>query len=155
MSASSNRLTTAQLYQLQPQLAKSLLDLAKAASTSLDAPLLHLVKLRVSQINGCAFCMQMHAAEARRDGEQQVRLDVLVGWPETTLFTEREQVALRWAECLTQVATAGVPDILYQQVSHVFTAKELADLTAVIIEINSWNRIAVSFHTGDLSDKTA
>lgn len=147
MSASASRLSTAQLYQLQPQLLKSLLELGKAATQTLDVTLVHLIRLRVSQLNGCAFCLHMHANEARRDGEQQRRLDVLSGWPETELFSNRERAALSWAENLTCMAgQRGISDAEYQQVSQQFSAEELANLTALIIEINGWNRIAVSFH---------
>lgn len=147
MSASENRLSTAQLYKLQPQLLASLLELSKAATKGLDARLVHLVRLRVSQLNGCAYCLQMHAAEARKDNEQQNRLDVLSAWRETTLFSPQEQAALSWAESLTLIAAQhGISDMVYQQASELFSTAELANLTALVIEINSWNRIAVSFY---------
>ncbi|MEN3157293.1 carboxymuconolactone decarboxylase family protein [Alkalimonas sp. NCh-2] len=147
MSASASRLSTAQLYQLQPQLMKSLLALGEAAAQALEAPLVHLVKLRVSQLNGCAFCMQLHAAEARKEGEAQLRLDLLAAWRETELFSMREQAALSWAESLTLLAaTKEVSEAVYQQTSQQFSAEELASLTALTIEINGWNRIAVSFY---------
>ncbi|MEE2023466.1 carboxymuconolactone decarboxylase family protein [Alkalimonas mucilaginosa] len=147
MSASASRLSTAQLYQLQPQLMKSLLALGEAAAQALEAPLVHLVKLRVSQLNGCAFCMQLHAAEARKEGEAQLRLDLLAAWRETELFSMREQAALNWAESLTLLADAKeVSEAVYQQANQQFSAEELASLTALTIEINGWNRIAISFY---------
>lgn len=150
MSASTDRLSTAALYQLQPQLLNSLLALGQAVSRVLDAKLVHLIKLRVSQLNGCAYCMQMHAAEARNDGEAQRRLDVLSAWRETALFSEREQAALGWAESLTQLAgQQGVADAVYQQASQQFSPEELVNLTGLVIEINGWNRIAVSFQAGE------
>ncbi|RUO26545.1 carboxymuconolactone decarboxylase family protein [Aliidiomarina minuta] len=147
MSASGSRLSTAQLYKLQPQLLKSLLDLGEAAAQVIEPKLVHLIKLRVSQLNGCAFCMKMHAAEAREDGEAQTRLDVLAGWRETELFSVREQAALSWAESLTLLAgSKEVAEATYQHVSEQLTDEELANLTALVIEINGWNRIAVGFH---------
>lgn len=152
MSASKSRLSTAQLYKLQPQIPKSLLDLDEAGAKLVEPKLVHLIKLRVSQLNGCAFCMKMHAEEAREDGESQIRLDVLAGWRETELFSSREQAALVWAESLTLLAgSKEVSDATYQYVSDQFSAEELANLTALVIAINGWNRIAVSFraHVAD------
>ena len=147
MSALKSRLSTAQIYKLQPQLLKSQLDLGEAAAQALEPKLVHLIKLRVSQLNGCAFCMKMHAAEAREDGEAQVRLDVLAGWRETRLFSSREQAALTWAESQTLIAESKeISDTTYQYVSEQFSPEELANLTALVIEINGWNRIAVSFY---------
>lgn len=147
MSALKSRLSTAQIYKLQPQLLKSQLDLGEAAAQALEPKLVHLIKLRVSQLNGCAFCMKMHAAEAREDGEAQVRLDVLAGWRETRLFSSREQAALTWAESQTLIAESKeISDTTYQYVSEQFSPEELANLTALVIEINGWNRIAVAFY---------
>ena len=147
MSALKSRLSTAQIYKLQPQLLKSQLDLGEAAAQALEPKLVHLIKLRVSQLNGCAFCMKMHAAEAREDGEAQVRLDVLAGWRETRLFSSREQAALTWAESQTLIAESKeISDTTYQYVSEQFSPEELANLTALVIEINGWNRFAVGFY---------
>jgi len=104
-----------------------------------------LLKLRASQINGCAFCQHMHANEARHDGETQTRLDVLAAWREVPIFTNRERAALGWTEALTQIAGKGVSDDEFAKVSAEFTQTEIVNLTAVIVAINSWNRIAVGF----------
>lgn len=135
-----------QLYKAQPVLARSLIALNTAARESgLELSLIHLVKLRVSQINGCAFCQCMHANEARRDGERQSRLDVLAGWREAPGFSVRERAALAWAEALTLLAHREISDAIYAEASDQFTLQELANLTTVTIEINGWNRIAVAF----------
>ena len=125
-----------------------LVGLAKAAEDSgLDKSLIHLMKIRASQLNGCAFCQHMHANEARQDGEQQHRLDVLPSWQEVkSAFTAREQAALIWTEALTLVAGKGVSDQDYATVAAEYTELEILNLTALIITINSWNRIAVAFH---------
>ncbi|ABK48160.1 alkylhydroperoxidase like protein, AhpD family [Shewanella sp. ANA-3] len=144
----SERIPRQQIYQLQPELAKALISLDKAAADSAFSPLLvHLVKLRASQLNGCAFCQRMHAEEARHDGETQRRLDLLAAWHEVDdLFDAREQAALRWTETLTRVAQSPVHDSEYTAVAEHFSEKEIVDLTSLIIAINGWNRIAIAFH---------
>lgn len=144
----SERIPRQQIYRLQPALANALLSLDKAASDSHFAPLLvHLVKLRASQLNGCAFCQRMHAEEARSDGEEQLRLDLLAAWQEVDgLFNERERAALLWTEILTQVATAPVHDSQYAALAEHYSEKEIVDLTGLIIAINGWNRVAIAFH---------
>lgn len=114
-------------------------------TTSIEPSLRHLVKLRVSQVNGCAYCMSMHTEEALRDGERVDRLAVLGSWRETDWFTEREQAALLWAETLTEIATSHVTDEIYAQVREEFSEKDLSDLTLLVIAINGWNRIAIPF----------
>lgn len=111
-----------------------------------DPKLKALVELRVSQINGCAYCLNMHTQEARALGETQQRLDCLSAWRETTFYTEREQAAFAWAESLTLIAQTHAPDDVYQNVSKYFSGKELVDLTMVIVNMNAWNRIAIGFH---------
>jgi AhpD family alkylhydroperoxidase len=111
-----------------------------------DPKLKSLVELRVSQINGCAYCLNLHTAEARAHGEKQQRLDTLSAWRETTFFTEREQAALAWAESLTLIADTHAPDDVYANVTKHFQGKELVDLTLVIVNMNAWNRIAIGFH---------
>jgi AhpD family alkylhydroperoxidase len=133
-------------YQIAPDAIKSL----TATRTYLDATgfeprLRALVELRVSQMNGCAYCVDMHAREARHAGETQQRLDVLCAWRETTFFDERERAALAWAESVTRVAETGVPDTVYEEVRHRFSDKELVDLTLIVAAINAWNRMAISF----------
>ena len=110
-----------------------------------DAKLRALVELRVSQINGCAFCLDMHANEARHLGEAQQRLDCVAAWREAPFFTDRERAALAWAESLTLVADTRAPDEVYNEVKKHFTEKELVDLTAGIGMINLWNRMSVAF----------
>ena len=110
-----------------------------------DAKLRALVELRVSQINGCAFCLDMHANEARHLGESQQRLDCVAAWREAPFFSERERAALAWAESLTHVAETRAPDEIYNEVKKHFPDKELVDLTAVVGMINLWNRMSVAF----------
>lgn len=141
------RIVPADVYTAQPVLAKSLLNIGEAALASeLEISLHHLVKLRASQINGCAFCQHMHVNEARHDGETQTRLDVLAAWREVPIFTARERAALGWTEALTQIAGKGVSDDEFAKVSAEFTQTEIVNLTGLIVEINSWNRIAVGFN---------
>lgn len=134
-------------YQLQPALPKALLTLSQAAKESgLEGNIMHLVRIRVSQLNGCGFCLHMHHAEARQDGEQQERLDMLPAWRELPYYNEQEKAALAWAEALTLIAQNPVTDPLYSAVSQQFSEQELVNLTAVILEINSWNRVVAGFH---------
>ena len=133
------------LYAMQPAIVKCLRGLGDAAAEVIDAGLIHLVKIRASQINGCGFCMHMHAAEARGDNENQERLDVLPAWREMACFTPQERAALAWCEALTRVAQNGVSETVFAEVSAHFNPEELASLTAAIIAINGWNRIAVSY----------
>jgi AhpD family alkylhydroperoxidase len=109
----------------------------------LEKPLIELVKTRASQINGCAFCLNMHATEARRHGETEQRLYLLNAWRETSLYSRRERAALAWTECLTRLPTDGAPEAAYQELADAFSPTEIATLTAVIGVINAWNRIAV------------
>ncbi len=144
----SERIGRMSVYKNQPAIVQHLVGLAKAAEDSgLEKSLIHLMKIRASQLNGCAFCQHMHAVEARKDGEQQHRLDVLPAWHEvTSAFSAREQAALRWTEALTLVAAQGVSDEDFAAVAAVYTELEILNLTALIVTINSWNRIAVAFH---------
>jgi len=104
-----------------------------------------LVEIRISQINGCAFCVDQHSMEARSAGESQQRLDSLVVWDESPFFTDRERVALDWAESVTLCAESGVPDEVYLEARNIFSEQELVDLTYLIINMNGLNRIGVSF----------
>jgi AhpD family alkylhydroperoxidase len=112
-----------------------------------DPKLRALVELRVSQINGCAFCLDMHANEARHLGESQQRLDCVAAFREAPFFTDREKAALAWAESLTHVAETRAPDDVYEEVKKHFSEKELVDLTAGIGMINLWNRMSVAFRS--------
>jgi AhpD family alkylhydroperoxidase len=118
-----------------------------ARQSSLEPKLRELVKLRASQINGCAYCVDMHTKDARAHGETEQRLYALVVWREAPFFTERERAALAWTEAVTLIAQSGVPDDVYQLARSQFSEKELVDLTMVIVAINGWNRLAISFRT--------
>ncbi len=113
----------------------------------LEADLLELVKLRASQINGCAYCIDMHTKDARTHGESEQRLYAVSAWREAPFYSERERAALTWAEAVTKVSEGQVPDDVYDQARKHFSEKELVDLTLAIIAINSWNRLAISFRT--------
>ena len=110
-----------------------------------DPALLELVKLRTSQINGCAYCLDMHIKDARARGESEQRLYSVVVWRETPFFSERERAALAWTEAVTQVSSRHVPDEVYELARKHFSEKELVDLTLAIVAINGWNRLAISF----------
>jgi AhpD family alkylhydroperoxidase len=113
--------------------------------SGLERSLLELVKIRVSQINGCAFCLVMHTTEARKLGETDERMHLLNAWREAPGFTERERAALAWAEAVTLITEGHVPDAIYEQARQYFSEKELVDLTAAAVAINSWNRFAIAF----------
>lgn len=114
-------------------------------SGRLEEALLHLVLMRVSQINGCAFCLDMHSKDARAAGDTDQRLHLLPAWRETTLYSEREQVALAWAEELTQLDPhEAVSDALYARALEVFDEEALVDLTLLVVTINGWNRINIA-----------
>jgi len=118
---------------------------AYLARCGLEASLRELVKLRASQINGCAYCVDMHSLDARAGGETEQRLYALPVWHETPFFTERERAALLWTEKLTLLSVDHVPDEVFEQVRQHFSEEELANLTLVIATINAWNRFGVSF----------
>lgn len=141
----SPRIDRTAVFKLQPGLVTALSNLGEAAAQIIEAPLVHLLHLRISQLNGCAFCQHMHAAEARQDGEQQQRLDVLAAWQETTFFSARERAALRWAEALTLLAGQPVSDAVYSELAAQFSQQEIVNLSAVIVTMNAWNRIAAGF----------
>ena len=130
-----------------PQLMKYVVSLNRAVEESgLDKGLLHLIKLRASQINGCSYCVEMHSREARDDGETEQRLYLVAAWKESPLFTERERMAFKWVETVTRIADAGVPDELYQEGLKHFSKEELVKLTVAVSMINTWNRLCVTFH---------
>jgi AhpD family alkylhydroperoxidase len=110
----------------------------------LEIPLLHLIKLRASQINGCAYCIDMHWKDLRAVGENEQRLYGLDAWRESPYYTERERAALAWTEAVTLVASTHVPDQAYEEVRRQFSEKEIADLTLAVAAINAWNRLAIS-----------
>ena len=118
------------------------------AAGRLEPALIELVLMRVSQINGCAFCLDMHSKDARAAGETEQRLYVLPAWRETRLYSERERIALAWAEELTALASHdAVSDALYEQASQLFEEAALVDLTLLVVTINSWNRINIAART--------
>lgn len=116
-------------------------------SCGLEEPLLHLIKLRASQINGCAYCLDMHWKDLRAIGETEQRLYSLDAWEESPFYSERERAALEWTEAVTRVADGHVPDAVYDRVRPHFSDKELADLTFAIATINAWNRLNVAART--------
>ncbi|AYF90550.1 carboxymuconolactone decarboxylase family protein [Pseudomonas sp. JS3066] len=133
-------------YQAAPQAMKAMLGLEKAASESiLPRSLRELVRIRASQINGCAYCVDMHTTDASKEGETLRRLMAVSTWKETPFFDERERAALLWTETLTLVAATHAPDDIYEKVAAVFSDQELAELTFVIAAINAWNRFGVGF----------
>ncbi len=114
------------------------------AESGLEPKLVHLVKMRASQINGCAYCLDMHSIDARAAGETEQRLYTLDAWRETPFFTDRERAALAWTEAVTLIAQTHAPDDVYADVQKQFTEKEIVDLTFVVGTINLWNRLAIS-----------
>jgi AhpD family alkylhydroperoxidase len=110
----------------------------------LEEPLLHLIKLRASQINGCAYCLDMHWKDLKAIGEPDQRLYELNAWEEAPFYSERERAALAWTDAVTKVAETHVPDEIYEKVRKQFTEKELADLTLAVATINAWNRLLIS-----------
>jgi len=136
-----------QFFAKAPQIMKAVSALNEAVEAcGLDAGLMHLVKLRASQINGCSYCVEMHSREARRDGETETRLYLVAAWKESPLFSERERAALAWTETVTNISDNGVPDDLYARTLEHFSEEELVKLTVVIGMINTWNRLCISFH---------
>jgi AhpD family alkylhydroperoxidase len=133
-------------YTASKEALSALMALEKAGSSlGIDPRLLDLIKLRASQINGCAFCMDMHTSDARKAGESERRLATVSAWRETPFFTERERAALAWTESLTNIAQTHAPDADYEALAAQFNAKEMADLTLAIVTINAWNRFAIGF----------
>ena len=128
-----------------PEGVKALSSLSAYVAQNVEAKLRALIELRVSQINGCAYCLNMHSQEARAAGESQQRLDVLSAWHETTFFTEAERAALTWAEAVTRLGDEPVSDELFQEMRRHFSEKEIVDQTFVITAMNAWNRISISF----------
>lgn len=136
-------------YALAPAMMKQFLDFSNDVNNSLEHQLVELVKIRASQINGCANCLNMHTAEARKHGETEQRLHVLAAWHEAPLFSDRERAALAWTEYLTLIADKRAPADLYAELDAHFTKEEQVKLTMIINVINSWNRLAVGFHLYD------
>ena len=133
-------------YKANPAAIKALLGVEeRIGKSALEKSLTELVRLRASQINGCAFCVDMHVTDARKGGESERRLATVVVWRETPFFTDRERAALEWTEALTLVSQDHVPDAVWQAVRPHFSDEELVDLTLLVSAINAWNRFAISF----------
>lgn len=132
--------------QVAPHAFKALLGLEKAmGESSLDKSLHELIKIRASQLNACAYCIDLHTRDAIKLGETPRRIFALSAWHETPFFTDRERAALLWTETLTLLAQKGAPEAIYNQVAEHFSERELADLTFAIATINAWNRFGVGF----------
>ena len=143
-------------YAVAPQLLDGLIKYAHAVEAmGLEKSLLELVKIRASQINGCAVCLHMHAQEARRQGESEDRILMLDAWHETGLYTPREKAALAWTEALTRLTDTHAPDEAYEAVKAQFTDEELVKLTLMINVINSFNRFGVGFRVAPATLKKA
>jgi AhpD family alkylhydroperoxidase len=133
-------------FKLAPESFKAMMALESSIKAGpLEHGLLELVKLRASQINGCAFCIHMHATDARKAGETEMRLYMLNAWRESSLYSERERAALAWTEALTLVSKTGAPDADYERLTQHFSEAEQVHLTFLIGAINLWNRLQVGF----------
>lgn len=134
-------------WKASPAVFKAMMALEKAASsTGLEQSLYEIVKLRVSQLNGCAFCVDMHSRDAKNLGETDERLNLVCVWQEAYCYTPRERAALRWAEALTRLPGGHVSDEDFAAVSQEFSEEEVTNLTLAIVAINGWNRFGVGFH---------
>ena len=135
-------------YAANPKALAGMMTLEEHFKTTTLEPLLRdLIKMRVSQINGCAYCLHMHSKDARAQGEREDRLHLLAAWRESSLYTPRERAALAWAESLTNIAQTGAPDADFDGLKDHFSETETVDLTLLITTINAWNRIAVGFRS--------
>jgi AhpD family alkylhydroperoxidase len=136
-----------------PDQMKLWLDMSLKIAPSIEHSLLELVKIRTSQINGCAHCLRMHTADARQSGETEERLYLLSAWHEAPCYTPRERAALAWTEALTQISTARAPDEVYEEFAFEFLPDEQVQVTLMINAINGWNRIAVGFNIFDAATR--
>ena len=133
-------------YKLSPGGYKAMLGLEMCLNHSgLEKKLLHMIKLRVSQINGCAFCLDMHWKDLQAEGETEQRMYSLDAWRETDYYTDRERAALAWAEAVTDITDGHVPDEVYEATRQHFGEQEVADLTLAVVAINGWNRLSIAF----------
>jgi AhpD family alkylhydroperoxidase len=133
-------------YQAAPETIKALVALeAQIQASGLEKSLIELVKTRASQINGCAFCINMHTQDARKRGETEQRLYLLNAWREAPAYTDRERAALAWTEAVTLISETHAPDDVYNEVRTHFSEAETVNLTMLIAAINAWNRLAISF----------
>jgi AhpD family alkylhydroperoxidase len=135
-------------YQAAPDTLKALGALeAQVQGSGLEKSLIELVKTRASQINGCAFCINMHTQDARKHGETEQRLYLLNAWREAPFYTDRERAALAWTEAVTLISETHAPDDVYEEVRKHFSEEETVNLTMLVATINAWNRIAISFRS--------
>ena len=133
-------------YQASPDTLKALMALeSEVQGSGLEQSLIELVKTRASQINGCAFCINMHTQDARKHGETEQRLYLLNAWRESPVYTDRERAALAWTEAVTRISETHAPDDVYEEVRAQFSEADTVNLTMLIATINAWNRIAISF----------
>jgi len=133
-------------YKASPAAIKAMMGLEdRIGNSELEPSLVELVRLRASQINGCAYCIDLHTRDARKAGEDDRRLATLSVWHETPFFSERERAALAWTEAVTLVSQDHVPDAVWEAVHPHFTEAEMVDLTLLVVTINAWNRFAISF----------
>ncbi len=136
------------IYKSSPELYDAMMALSSAAAKDVDPELGELIKIRASQINHCAFCLDMHTRDARKQGVAEQKLDVLAAWAEAgDLFTDRERAALALTEAITELGHGGVPDDVYAEAAAVFSERELGQVIAMAVTINAWNRINVSVQT--------
>jgi AhpD family alkylhydroperoxidase len=140
-----NTVDRLKIYKTSPELYDAMMALSNAAAKDIDAELGELIKIRASQINHCAFCLDMHTRDARKHGVSEQKLDVLAAWAEADgLFTERERAALALTEAITELGDGHVPDDVYARAAAVFTDRELGQVIAMAVTINAWNRINVT-----------
>ena len=133
-------------YKASPDAMKAMAGLEQhLAKSGLEKTLVELVRLRASQINGCAYCIDLHSSDARKAGEDERRLATLSVWRETSFFSDRERAALEWTESVTRVSETHVPDEVWARVKPHFTPEEIVDLTLLVSSINAWNRFAIAF----------
>ncbi|GLR95976.1 MULTISPECIES: carboxymuconolactone decarboxylase family protein [Bradyrhizobium] len=133
-------------FQAAPDTMKALMALEEQIqSTGIEKSLIELIKIRASQINGCAFCINMHSEDARKRGETEQRIYLLNAWRESPAYTERERAALAWTESVTLISQTHAPDDVYEQVRAQFSDEETVNLTMLIGAINAWNRLAIAF----------
>ena len=142
------------LFTVSPKAIEPMLAIeAYIKTTSLGHSLVHLVKTRASQINGCANCLHMHTSDAIAEGEAPARLFLLDAWEESTMYTPRERAALAWTDAVTKISETHAPDDVYEGLKPHFSEAEIVDLTLLVGTINSWNRIAIAFRTRHPNDR--
>ena len=150
------RIEYPEFHALLPAAGQAMRSLSVASKDAgLEPALIELVKIRASQINGCAFCLNMHFADARKQGERAERLDLLPAWREAPVYSARERAALAWTEALTLITEGHAPDEVYDEVKRNFSDKEMAALSWAIVNINAWNRIAISMRFMPQLEKAA